>query len=415
MANTPTTAVGLFKDLYRESGLIEAIPTWAVLQDRYKFQSATALGRFFVCGVTLTKEHGATYAPSSGTGSGAVTLNAVVAANIERAEIEGFAIYFRSRLSYDAAAKAATAGKRAFAQAYTTVLKNLKESHQFRLELSLLYGRDGIGVVAANSSGTFTITTASWATGIWAAGMRNCVLEVFSGTGPSVTQRNADMTITSVNITNRTVTVSGTSAAVVANDVIYFKSARTASAYNECIGLFRILSNTGTMFNINGANYDAWRGSSYPVNGNVNLTAVMQAAAVGMNYGLQGKALCAVNPDNFAQFAVDEAALRRFVSQQDMQRPKRGAKGITFMLGNIDVEVLVHPLVQLGHFMMWPEAEFMRLGSTDITFGMPGTDEPMEVHVTDSTALEMRSMSDQAAFLEVPARGVLGTGITQGA
>jgi hypothetical protein len=120
-----------------------------------------------VFGVVLQKEQGFTYAPSSGANSGVQTLNAAVAGYIGQAQVEGFAIYLRSRLSYDAAAKASKAGKKAFAQAYGAVLKNMKESHQYRLECSLLYGRDGLGTVSGNSTGTLTITAATWATGIW--------------------------------------------------------------------------------------------------------------------------------------------------------------------------------------------------------------------------------------------------------
>src|SRR6478672_10124276 len=170
VANDPTTMAGDFKNLYKDSGLLNAIPSWMILQDRFPFEEAEAgLGQYYIFGVVLQREQGFTYAPSSGTGSGVQTLNAAVAGVISQAQVEGFAIYLRSRLSYDAAAKASKAGKKAFAQAYGAVIKNMKESHQFRLELSLLYGRDGLGIVSGNSSGVLTLTSASWATGIWAS------------------------------------------------------------------------------------------------------------------------------------------------------------------------------------------------------------------------------------------------------
>jgi hypothetical protein len=62
--------------------------------------------------------------------------------------------------------------------------------------------------------------------------------------------------------------------------------------------------------------------------------------------------------------------------------------------------------------MLLNESSIQRIGSTDITFAMPGSGEKMEVHVTDVTALEMRSMSDQAIFSDMPATNVLLTGIT---
>lgn len=409
--NNPTSLAGDFKNLYKDSGLVEAIPKWAIVQDRYGFEEAESLGNYFIFGVVLAKEHGATYAPSSGSASGAQTLNASVAGFVGQAQVEGFAIYMRSRLSYDAAAKASKAGKKAFAQAYGAILKNLKESHQYRLELSLIYGKDGLGVVDSNTSGALVLTAASWATGIWAAGLKDCILEAWTAVSESATQHNTDLTISAIDVSTRTVTVTGTNSAVVQNDVLYFKGARSSTATKECAGLYRIITNTGSLFNIDAAVYDAWRGQAYAVGGNLSMSAILQGGAVGMNYGLEkGLLLCA--PEKFAQVGIDEANLRRYISQGDASRTKRGVKGVEFQLGQVDIECLAHPFIKGGHYLLLPEEHVHRVGATDITFGMPGSNEPMEVHVTDTTALEIRSMSDQGIYLERPAHAVIGTGIT---
>lgn len=315
----------------------------------------------------------------------------------------------RARLSYDAAAKASRAGKKAFAQAYGAVLKNMKESHQFRLELSLLYGRDGLGVVSSNTTGALVITAASWATGIWASGMKGAVLEAFTGVTASETQHNGDLTVSSISVSTKTVTVSGTSAAVVANDVLYFKGARTTTGYNECAGLYRILTNTGTLFNISASSYELWSAQTYTVSGALSLTAIMNASALGMSFGLE-KAILLCAPEKFASLASDEAALRRYV--QDTPNAKRGVKGISFMMGSVDIEILPHPLVKQGHALMLPEGAVHRVGAVDVTFSLPGSNDPMTVHVTDSTAIELRSMSDQGLYIETPAQAVLLTSIS---
>lgn len=128
-----------------------------------------------------------------------------------------------------------------------------------------------------------------------------------------------------------------------------------------------------------------------------------------MSYGLeQGLLLCA--PEKFAQLGVDEASLRRYVN--DTKNTKRGVKGVDFMLGPVDIEVMAHPFVKQGTPILVPSKHVHRVGATDITFGMPGSDEPMEVHVTDTTALEIRSMSDQGIYIERPAHAVRFTGVT---
>src|SRR5688500_18548713 len=113
VTNTPTTLVGDFKNLYEKSGLVEAIPNWAIVQDRWKFQNAEATGEFYVFGVVLQRENGFSYAPSSGA-STLVTMNAAIAGYVGQAKVEGYAIYLRSRLDYAAAAKASQKGKKAF-------------------------------------------------------------------------------------------------------------------------------------------------------------------------------------------------------------------------------------------------------------------------------------------------------------
>lgn len=410
VANTPTEMAGDFKNLYEKMGLVNAVPSFFIVQDKWKFQEADAgLGQFYVFGVILQKEQGFTYAPSSGASSGVQTLNASVAGYIGQAQVEGFAIYLRSRLSYDAAAKASKAGKKAFAQAYGAVLKNMKESHQYRLEVSLLYGRDGIGTVLTNTSGVLAISAATWATGIWASGMKGAVLEAFSGVGASVSQLNGDLVVSSISVANKTVTVTGTNSSVVATNVLYFKSARTTTGWNECAGLYRILTNTGSLFNIDASSYELWQANSYAVGGNISLTAIMNAASLGMSFGLE-KAVLLIAPEKFSQLASDEAALRRYV--QDTPNAKRGVKGITFMLGSVDVEILPHPLIKQGSAMMLAEDTIQRVGATDVTMALPGSGETMSVNVTDSTAIEIRSMSDMGIYSEAPAKCVLLTGIT---
>ena len=409
VANTPDTMIGDFKNLYEKSGLVNAIPSWCLLQDKVPFEEADAgLGQYYVFGVVLQKEQGFTYAPSSGTGSGVVTMNASIAGYIGQAQVEGFAIYLRSRLSYDAAAKASRAGKKAFAQAYGAVLKNMKESHQYRLECSLLYGRDGLGIVSTNTSGALVLTAASWATGIWASGMKGAILEAFDATTTTANQLNGDLTISAISVALKTVTVTGTNSSVVATNILYFKGARTTTGFNECIGLNRILTYSGTIFNIDNSLYELWSAQSYAVNGNLSLTAIMNGAALGMSFGLE-KSFFFCAPEKFAQLASDEAALRRYV--QDTPNAKRGVKGIVFQMGSVDVEILPHPLVKQGDGMMIPEKALHRVGATDVTMALPGSGEQMSVMVTDSTAIEFRSMSDQGLFCDTPAQCVKFTGI----
>lgn len=406
--NSPDTLPGLFKEVYSKLGLVQAVPTWAVVQDKFKFEEGEAIGEAYVVAVTLSKEGGFVYAPS--TGANAVPASPTpVAASVQHAKIQSYAIYLASQLAYAAAARAASQGKAAFKSAYAAVLSNMKFSHMYRLECSLLYGQDGLGVVTDNTSGVLTISEATFAPGIWGAGLKGSILEAWTATTESATQHDGNLVISEVSIPDRTVTVTGTSTAVVANDHLYFKSARTASAWNECVGLYKILTNTGELFDIDAADYDSWRAQAQAVGGQLSLTQIMRLAAKCQSYGLEN-AMLMVAPERFADLAADEAALRRY--NDSGTTAKRGPKSISFSMGGVDIEIVSHPMLKLGHAFLLPADEVHRIGSTDVTMALPGSDEELSVQVSNLTAIEFRSMSDQGIFIEVPAKAGILTGIT---
>lgn len=406
--NSPDTLAGLFKEVYSKLGLIQACPTWAICQDKFPFEQGEAIGESYVVAVTLSKEGGFTYAPSMG--ANAVPASPTpVAATVLHAKIQSYAIYLASQLAYAAAARAASQGKAAFKSAYAAVLSNMKFSHMYRLECSLLYGTSGLGIVSANDTGVLTITEASFASGIWGAGLKGSILEAFTTVAESASQHNADLVISAVNINNRTVTVTGTSGAVVANDILYFKSSRTTTAWNECAGLYKILTNAGSLFEIDGAIYDSWVSQQLAVNGQVSLTFIMRLAAQCQAYGLE-RAVLMLAPVRFADLAADEAALRRY--NDAGTNAKRGPNSIKFDMGGVSIEIMSHPMLKLGHAFLLPSDEVHRIGSTDVTMALPGSGEELSVQVSNSTAIEFRSMSDQAIFCEVPARAGLLTGLT---
>lgn len=406
--NSPETLPGLFKEVYSKLGLVMAVPTWAVAQDKFPFEKGEAIGESYVVAVTLSKEGGFVYAPS--TGSNAVPPSPTpVAATIQHAKVQSYAIYLASQLAYSAAARAASQGKAAFKSAYAAVLQNMKFSHMFRLECSLLYGRDGLGIVEDNTTGALLITAASWAPGIWASGLKGSVLEAFTTVAESASQHNGDLVISAVNIPDRIITVTGTSSAVVANDILYFESARTTTAWNECAGLFHILKNEGELFDISAATYDAWRSQELDVSGQVSLTAIMRLVAKCQSYGLEDACLF-ISPERYADLASDEAALRRY--NDAGEKAKRGPKSISFSMGSTDVEIISHPMLRQGHAFLLPSDEVHRIGSTDVTMALPGSSEELTVQVSNNTAIEFRSMSDQGIFMEVPARAGLLLNLT---
>ena len=65
-----------------------------------------------------------------------------------------------------------------------------------------------------------------------------------------------------------------------------------------------------------------------------------------------------------------------------------------------------------GDAFIVPLDSVMRLGSVDLSFGVPGMDETFFTLVANTNAVELQCMADQAIFLEKPAHAVYLSGIT---
>lgn len=409
MANTTNQVLGLFKTVYEKQGLAKNVPSFSILQARIGLQSGDMPGDFYQVGVVLQAEHGTTYAPSQSEATPPV-LNPAVAGKVEQAQVTGYQQITRSRLSYAAAAKAASKGERAFEQAYGYLLTAMKESASKRLELSLLYGQLGLGVVQSNTSGNIVITADSWSAGTW-AGMVGAVLEAWTGTGQTATQHNGDLVVTAVDRATRTITVSGTSNAVVANDVLYFKGARTATGWNEGPGFMKILSTTsGTLFNIN-MSRDTFQAQQYNVGGQLSFSAIIEAVMTAADYGLSSEVAVLVSNKNWAKLANNEAALRRYDSSYKRSQAERGVESLKFSSGTGSIEILPHPYMRESQAAVLAFEYCRLIGASKLTSGLPGIGD-LAVQVADSAAVELRMFADVAPFILKPPVCVYMYGIT---
>lgn len=405
---TVNDASALFKRVWGD-GTLKAVPDFAKLQKEIPFSKREKLGDMYVQPVLLQHEHGFSYGSH---GDGAFTLNASVAGAVQQAQIRGSMIVLRSQLSYEDVFKAVEQGPAAFEAAMGLVVENMQKSFAKRQELSFLYGQQGLGQVSGNSSGVLTITDASWAPGIW-SGMKDCILEAFDAQTASANQHNGDLTVSAVSYSAKTVTVTGTSSSVVANDHLYFKGARTTTALKECIGLDKIITtSSGTIFNISATSYELWRGQSRPVGGAISMLAVLNAASDASNLGLMEQAKLYLPVKRWNQLNSDQAALRRYGAYSS--KYENGAEGIVYHSTNGAIEVEAHPFVKEGEgfFLPNPSKRVMRVGASDISFRRPGMTDEIFRELVDNAGLELRAFSDQAIMITTPAHAVKLTGIT---
>lgn len=404
---------GMFKEQYGTS-IDDVLPGSAVLQDIIAFDTDNKLGDSYHQTVVLTHENGFTYGGTGGTSSSLITA---VAATQKDATVTSAEMIGRARMQYTTAARAAAGGKQAFAKAWGTILMNLRKAAVKRAELSLLYGQQGLGVVSSNSSGTLTITDASWSPTTW-AGLEGAVLEAFTAitVGSASTQHNADLTISAVSFANKTVTVTGTNSSVVQNDVLFFKGAGTAAtnfASNEMAGLMKIAANSGSLFGIDAASYALWAGNSKSSLGVPTMGKILDAVTDAVDRGLEEKVFLLVCPKTWEVLNADLAAQRKFDGSYRRERAENGAQAISYYGQVGEIEVRVHPYLRRGDSVMFPKSCLKRVGSTDVGMGVPGTDgRDVFFHLQDVGAVEARTYTDQALFCEAPAHCSVLSGIT---
>jgi len=387
----------LFKETYSDK-LKDLIPDGVKLYKMIKFMSKDkAPGNLYHQPVILGHEHGVTFASSD---DDAFALNAPVAGNIKDAQVRGNPIVMRSVLGYVSASRAAQGGAKAFMDATKFLVANMLRSIAKKLEIELLYGQVGYAAVASVAANVITITTAEWAPGIW-SGAENMPIELRDSTGAT---SRGECIVTSVDLDARTITVNAMPAGAAATDVIWHKGAYG----NEFAGIHKIITNTGTLFNISAATYSLWKGNVYDADGGpLSLGKIERALAKAVAKGLDGDVSVMVNPKTWADLLVEQTALRKFDGSYSSSQLENGSKAIKFygQNGMITIEPSIY--IKEGYAYCLCLEDFQKVGSTDVTFKRPASDGEFFRELENSAGYELRAYSDQALFCQAPGRQVL--------
>jgi hypothetical protein len=408
LANNLTTLNGLFKEVYADK-LENIIPDGVKLMKMVSFVGKDQQnGSLYHQPVVLGLEHGVTFA----TSGDAFTLNDAVAGTIKDAQVQGTQMVLRSVLSYTAAARAVSGGPKAFESATKFLVANMIRSIARKLEIELLYGQMGYATVTSQSSSLVTLTPASWAPGIW-AGAEGMSVSFIANDDSAVL---CTAPIASVDMENRTITI-GTPTAGSANAIgteIGASGVDSVTVYhagafgNEFAGIHKILTNTGTLFNISASTYALWRGNEYDA-GSAALSFAKITAAVGraVEKGLDGDVTVLVNPRTWNNLMTDQAALRKYDSSFKSGEMENGAKSVKFYGQNGAIEVTPSIYVKEGFAYVLNFDELIRVGSTDVTFKRPGQGDEFFRDLDTAAGYELRAFTDQAVFCAAPGKMVL--------
>jgi hypothetical protein len=401
-ANTLSTLNGLFKEVYAKE-LENLIPDGVKLINRIPFAKRDSqLGNQYHQPVILGHEHGVTFA---GPGEDAFALNAPIAGVIKDATIRGTQMVLRSALGYASASRSVEGGAKAFMQATKFLVANMLRSVTKKLEIEMFYGQVGYGAVDSIASNVITISTASWAPGIW-AGAENMPIEIRDAAG---TTSRGEAIITKVSFENKTITVNVAPAGVIATDVIWHKGAYG----KEFAGIHKIITNTGELFGINASDYTLWKGNEYSASSAaLSFNKIQDAIAKAVEKGLDSDVVVFVNPNTWSDLLTEQAALRQYDASYSSSTAENGAREIKFHAQNGMVEIAPSIYVKESFAYVLCLDEMMRIGSTDVTFRRPGKGDEFFRELENSAGYELRAYTDQALFCHSPGKNVLIKEIT---
>ena len=117
-----------------------------------------------------------------------------------------------------------------------------------------------------------------------------------------------------------------------------------------------------------------------------------------------------MNVDHWSVLLDDVVAKRQFDSSYNKEMAIDGAKSIKFFGQNGSIEIVPSIYVKGQHCFIIPLTAFSRVGSTDITFDLPGGNpNSFFRELADSAGFELRCYSDQALFCTAPGKCIVLT------
>lgn len=374
----------------------------------FPFDDSNKIGSEYQHGVELTRPQGFTTAASGVFPA----LNAPVAREVPKARVQPWQMYLRERVTYEVLSRCQESKQAAKAELGATI-ESMRDSFMFRQETLGFYGQVGLAIVGTVTGDSASITSQSWAAGMW-AGNENMPLTVRTSAGADA----GLVQIEEVDFDNLTITfVTGGGAVLTeagASPTLWFQGGSSSA---ELIGIKKVLQNTGVLYSIDAAQYGLWNGVRGSVTTGWDLTflqAIRLDARIRARGGM-GDQFGFVNPDVFTTLEGTLEGARTF-SGPEQYRPTqidRGMQELTFYSPVGKTTVKPHPLVKRGDYFSVRSEKWKRVGSSDPTFEVAG--EGRMLHdLQDYPGKELREMAFNTWFTPRPAGSGYLDGITFG-
>lgn len=434
------TISGDLKVVYGQD-LVKVLPDSAILQKRYPLSTSGAfpmVGDYFSALIGLQLPWGFSFLGIGTEGTTTnYTLGDALAGQTKPAKIYANTTVLVDNLNYQVLDRAASSGStQAVLSAMQLSGMQMAISMRNVLEFQILHGQEGLGASAgAISTTTVTFDGATTSPGILSTliGARVQFFQSNLTSARTATDGSNYLTVTAVDVSDAasptiTLTATGTTnvAAITTGDVLYIAGSRgvtcasnaTAVPFYEQYGLMKQLRVTsGSVFDISRTDYVGWVPNQQPTIGNYSPSALVSAAAKSMNRGgVLGDYVAVMNPDAWSvlnsALATNEVYNQQGPSPYSMK--KTGTDEIEVRSGGIKIECVSHPFQKRGLCGFWPTKEVHRIGSTDVTFAIPGRPEGEEFYfpVNGYAAMQRQCRADFQCVLLTPPSGVFQSGIT---
>lgn len=402
MADTVEDLNALAKEVFGDQGVKDLVPNQNKLQQEIPFSNKKAYGLKYVETIRLGYPAGFTHQAADGTG-GAFALNDATSGTRKRIEVQGEQFLLKDQFSYEDGARIAEGGKQAFASFQNEIFEPMQRSMRKRLETQLLYGQVGVGVVETYTGGdpSIVISEDEWAEGIW-AGMEGASIEIYNAAGDTL--RGSAVSIVSIDLENRKLTLSGTVAGTIATDVVYWKGAKG----EEMAGVHKILANTGILFGVSAATYTLWKGSEQAVGGAFSFQKLKNGITKAYNLGLDDDLCLMISPEAWDQLIDTVESLRRTSGGSDIKKLDIGHEELAYHSQNGMTKVVASNFVKKSYGYGLCKKDWKRIGAADVTFNTPGMpQEKLFHHLETKAGIEVRSYTNQAIFTKRPAASIL--------
>lgn len=442
MSSTNETLASLSGDLKVVYGttLVQVLPDAAIMQKRHPLSTSgeyPPIGDYFSAWVAVQNPWGVSFLGKGTEGTATnSTLGDALAGQTKPAQVYAATSLLTDNLQYQILDRANSSGsKQAVKSAMSYTGMQMALNFRNVLELQILHGQDGIGASAgAISSLTVTFDGATTAVAILSLliGARVQWMQSNLTSARTVNDSSNYLTVSAVDVSNPasptlTMVATGTTnvAAITTGDVMYIGGSRGIAVASsdtnvpqyEQIGLGRQLRLTtgSTVFNIDKSAYIGWVANQQTSIGAFSPSILMQAAALSMSRGgLLGEYEAILSVDQWSVLNSALATNEVYNNPSGFSMSKKtGTDDITVYHSGIKIECIPHPFQKRGQFFLQPKEVFHRIGSTDLTFQVPGREaEEYFYPIAGQAVMQRQCRADFQCANLAPPSSVIGTGVT---